>query len=241
MQLYFVRHGQSANNLLWDTSGSSKGRADDPELTPAGRAQAELVAKFLTEHTYEPALGAPADQNRTGFGITHIYCSLMVRAAGTGSAIARAAGLPLTAWEDLHEGGGIYVDDEESGLPLGRPGKTRAYLLENFPLLILPEGKYEQGWYNRPYETVDQRRERAKSVLCELKQRQSSSDRIVVITHGEFYNYFLAEMLGLPNPPQSPFWFALNNVGVTRIDFQDNAMVPMYMNRVDFLPTELLT
>jgi 2,3-bisphosphoglycerate-dependent phosphoglycerate mutase len=241
MQLYLVRHGQSENNLLWDQTASSKGRSDDPELTATGRTQAERLARFLTERPLNGDSGARSTQNRNGFGITHIYSSLMVRAVATGSAVARAAGLPLQAWEDFHEGGGIYLDDEASGQPLGQPGKDRAYFAAHYPELVLPDGKYEDGWYDRPYETVDQRRARARRVLCELSARQAAGDRIVAITHGEFYNYLLAEVFDLPNPPESRYWFALNNAGLTRIDFENNSIVPMYMNRVDFLPTELLT
>jgi broad specificity phosphatase PhoE len=46
MQLYFIRHGQSANNRLWDTTSSDEGRVEDPELTDAGQQQAKLVAQF---------------------------------------------------------------------------------------------------------------------------------------------------------------------------------------------------
>jgi 2,3-bisphosphoglycerate-dependent phosphoglycerate mutase len=242
MQLYFVRHGQSENNLLLDRSGTSKGRIEDPPLTEVGRRQAEAVGKFFSMPWSTDAPNALANQNRNGFGITCVYSSLMIRAVATGAAIARGAGVRLIGWEDLHEGGGIYLEDELSGEYVGLPGKDRAYFDAHHPELVLPDDSYEYGWWNRPHETVERRRERAEHVLCELKKRHGpQDDRVVAITHGEFYNYVLAALFNLPNPSEGRFWFALNNVAVTRIDFLGDAAMPIYMNRVDFLADDLVT
>ena len=104
MVLFFVRHGQSANNALYDTTGGDDGRVMDPELTPAGVQQAARVAETL--RCGQPLLRMNGSGGE-GFGLTHLYSSLMVRAAHTGQAIAQALGLPLLGWTDLHEGGGI--------------------------------------------------------------------------------------------------------------------------------------
>ncbi len=242
MELYLVRHGQSENNLLWDRTGASKGRSDDPALTLVGVSQAEAVAHFLANAQASRGDSASDLQNRNGFGISHVYCSLMIRAIGTGAAIARATNLPLVAWEELHEGGGIYLDDEVSGEPVGMPGKDRAYFAAHYPELELPDGLYTSGWWCRPFERPEHRRERAQRVLCELRRRHGDTqDRVAAVTHGEFYNYLLAGLFDLPSPAEGRFWFALNNVGVTRIDFRDSVVVPVYMNRVDFLPADLVT
>ena len=50
MQLYFIRHGQSENNLLWDQTRSDTGRVGDPELTSNGQLQANLVAQYLAKY-----------------------------------------------------------------------------------------------------------------------------------------------------------------------------------------------
>ena len=39
MQFYFIRHGQSTNNALWETTRSNKGRSEDPELSELGHLQ----------------------------------------------------------------------------------------------------------------------------------------------------------------------------------------------------------
>ena len=51
--------------------------------------------------------------NRGGFGFTHLYSSLMVRALATASYLSVALNVPLVVWEDLHEVGGIFVIDDE--------------------------------------------------------------------------------------------------------------------------------
>jgi 2,3-bisphosphoglycerate-dependent phosphoglycerate mutase len=242
MQLYLVRHGQSENNLLWDTTSSSQGRHEDPALTPVGRKQAETVAQFFSRSFVPGAPPAQQAQNRSGFGITHIYASLMDRAVATGSVISRALGLPLLAWEDLHEGGGIYLDNEATGEREGRPGRHRAYFNEHYPELVMEDGRHEFGWWNRPHETKSELAPRARRVYEDLLARHgATADRVIAITHGEFYTYLVAAMLDLPAPPEGKYWFPLNNAAVTRIDLSDGHVVPIYMNRAEFLPTELLT
>ena len=111
MQLYFIRHGQSENNALWDLTGNGDGRSEDPGLTDAGRQQAVMLASFLSQSSPGRSIGHWDPHNISGFDFTHIYTSLMVRAVETGLTVARALGLDLVANVDLHEGGGIYLND----------------------------------------------------------------------------------------------------------------------------------
>jgi 2,3-bisphosphoglycerate-dependent phosphoglycerate mutase len=240
MQFYFVRHGQSANNALYDRTGASTGRSHDPELTEIGWRQAECVAKFLAQSDPTVVITGRDPQNLAGFGITHLYCSLMVRAVGTGSAISEALGLPLHAWEDLHEEGGIYLDDAGTGQKVGKPGHNRAYFEANYPRLVLPQHMGDAGWWNRPYEEDDERPVRASRFLAELLARHGGTDhRVALVSHGGFYNHILAQVLGLLHPERH--WFVLNNTAITRLDFGETAVDVVYMNRVDHLPRELIS
>lgn len=249
MQLYLMRHAQSENNQLTEESVYHLKRKMDPELTELGQRQAAALARFLAQGDSGDSFRDPEDQDLPAndlthswgpFSLTHLYCSLMVRAVATGSAIAAELNLPLVAWPDWHEGGGIYLDDPESKEPVGYPGKNRAYFEQNYPNLILPESLGENGWWNRPYETRSERWERARRVLDDLLTRHSHpSDRVGVIIHGGFYNYFIKTLLGIA--PEQEIWFVMNNAAITRIDFEAQEIRIIYQNRLDYIPPELLS
>ena len=242
MQLYFIRHAQSTNNHLWDQTRSSVGRSDDPELTDTGWEQARAAATFVAREQRLAVSFAQSLQNIDGFHLTHVYASLMIRAITTGSLIARACHLRLVGLETIHEAGGIYEEDELSGERIGRAGQTRAYFKENFPECDLPECVTDEGWWNRPWEGPEARLPRARRVWDELRAKHGvSEDRVALVSHGAFYNYLLAAILDLPDPESTRRWFELNNCGITRIDVVGEHTSLRYMNRVDFLPPEIVT
>lgn len=238
MQLYYIRHAESENNRLWTETGSGDGRSPDPRLTALGRQQARRLAEFVRD----AGDGAPQDQfdlqNVQGFGFTHLYCSLMVRSVETGLPLARALDLPLRGWEDIHESGGIFVKEDDEFI--GQPGKSRAYFEERYPELVLPEDVNADGWWNRPFETREARRARARRVHDELLERHGGTeDRVVFISHAGFYNHLLRAILGLPDPDDH--WFFKNNGAITRIDFLPDATNVVYTNRLDYLPPDMIT
>jgi len=224
MQFYFIRHGQSVNNQLYETTGSDQGRSSDPELTEIGRQQAVLLADYL--HQEDTCL-------------TQLYTSLMVRAVSTGIVLADRLGLPLVAWPDLHEEGGIYLNDEV-GRHVGQPGKDKVFFEENFPGLVLPETMNASGWWNRPYEITSERPLRAQRFLQDLFTSHGGTDhRVAVISHGGFYNLVLTALLNLSN--NHHLWFHLNNTAITRFDFLPGRVDFVYHNRVCFLPRKFIT
>jgi 2,3-bisphosphoglycerate-dependent phosphoglycerate mutase len=246
MQLYYIRHAQSANNALWDRTGASVGRTMDPEVTDTGRKQAEILAHFISHRPPSPAaINGRDPMNMTGFGITHLYSSLMDRAVYTAWRMAEALNMPVYAWEDLHEEGGIYLNDEVTGEPAGKSGHDRLYFTEQYPRLVLPENFREGGWWNRPFETYELRRPRARRVYQEILSRHGgTSDRVALVSHGGFYNHFMAVVLGLPETASDNapgLLFAINNCAITRIDFEGDVTIVIYQNRLDFLPGELIT
>ncbi len=242
MQLYYIRHGQSANNLLWERTRSSDGRNDDPELTDLGRQQAEHVARFLSQPIEEDPSAGRDVYEMTGGGLTHLYTSLMVRSVATAVAIAGAVGLPLVGWADLHEEGGIYQTNEQRER-IGRPGKTRAYFLENYPSLVLPEEVTDAGWWNRPYEVEAERTARGQRVWQELIARHGNThDRVGLVSHGGFYNRFMEAVLNFSlRRPEGGAWLHMRNTAVSRLDYANGWVDLVYQNRVDFLPRELVT
>ncbi len=241
MNLYFVRHGQSANNAAWDATSNSNNRVEDPELTDIGQQQARYVAQFLAQAAPNANTAGRDHQNRRGFAITHVYTSLMTRAVATAYAIAGALGLPLIAWEDWHEAGGIYLDDPITGKKTGLPGKPRSYFERHYPGIILPDRLDEAGWWNRPYEDDAACRQRARRALADLLARHGNThDNVVVVSHGEFFNLFMAEVL--KSQSINGWWFVLNNASVSRLRFENEQETGIvYLNRVDFLPDALIT
>jgi broad specificity phosphatase PhoE len=242
MQLYMIRHGQSVNNHIWIRTGSNKGRNEDPDLTVTGERQAQALAQFIREADRK-AINSGMEYDVTnvnGFHLTHLYSSLMLRAVRTGAAIADKTGLPLTALDDLHEEGGIYLEDEETGEYRGMPGKDFRYLSSHFPNLSLPEAMNRNGWWNRPYEPVENRPLRAQRLLELLLARHGNgNDRVACVTHGGFYELLVKEILALQTT--SMIWFTFNNTAISRFDIFPDKRCVCYLNRTDFLPDALKT
>lgn len=241
MQLFFIRHAQSENNLLLDQTGSNEGRSADPELTELGYQQAQVLAEFLgNSQSTLKTNQAGVSQNIQVVQLTHLYTSLMIRAVATGVEISKTTGLPLVGWLDLHELGGIYQKNSQTGIKTGLPGYPRSYFEQRFPELILPYSVGEQGWWYRPHETEKQGLSRAGCVIQEIYARHGrSNDRIGLISHGDFYQMFLPVLFG-QTPGNLPF-FQLNNAAITRIDFEPNKIRVIYLNRMDYLPANLIT
>jgi 2,3-bisphosphoglycerate-dependent phosphoglycerate mutase len=241
MQLYFIRHAQSENNLLWDTNGSGDGRSEDPGLTSAGVNQIKFLADYLSQNGQIPNRIPRKDyHNRYGFNFTHLYTSPMVRAVETGYAVSKKINIPLTLWVDLHESGGVYLDTVD-GKTIDLAGKNKSYFREKFPGIIMDPLITNKGWWNKPFEESSDRSDRAKRVISKLLNNHSADDVIGLFSHGSFFNYFLA---ALSNQKKSDStWVELNNVGITRIDLNNEyeKINIVYVNKADFLPDELIT
>jgi 2,3-bisphosphoglycerate-dependent phosphoglycerate mutase len=248
MQLYFIRHAQSENNAHWgdDTYQES----EDPELTQLARKQAKHLARYLGQQQDLDEEIAWNPQNRHGFGLTHIYTSLMVRAIGTAAPVARSVDLPLVAWPEIHETGGIFSrcsEDEMAGLP----GKPRSFFESNFPELHLPGWLDETGWWgSQPFEEHEHRQPRAESVWREILSRHADRDgqpehRVALVSHGGFFMHLLTAAIEIEMRRIKEFdheyWFLMNNCGITRLDVTDGRVLVMYVNRTDFLPSHLIT
>jgi 2,3-bisphosphoglycerate-dependent phosphoglycerate mutase len=239
MQLYFIRHAQSTNNALYVSTGSSYGRDEDPELTELGIKQANELAEFLKKGN--PNGGARQEQEASkGFGLTHLYSSLMRRAVQTGWILAKQLDISLIAWKDLHEEGGIFRDDDATGESIGLPGRPRRYFETRYSGILLPDELDENGWWNHPRESTEEAMERAQRVLKILIERHGESrDRVAFVSHGGFYNLFVFSLLGLPFSVE--LWFTMNNAAVSRFDLFEGKVNPVYTNRMDFLPQDLIT
>ena len=246
MELYFIRHGQSVNNANWDASDYQE--SPDPTLTKNGHEQARLLAEFLKNHQTITNDNAWNIQNRYGFGLTHIYTSLMERAAFTAAPIAQALDLPLITWKEIHEEGGIYSRGDKANVQ-GLPGRPRSFFMENFRTIALPDDLDETGWWNRPYEAVEERQPRADQVFAELlarhkDQKGQPEHRVAFVSHGGFFMRLMGTMLKLPWRQAAHglrSWFVLNNCSISRFDIFADELSIAYINRTDYLPDHLIT
>jgi 2,3-bisphosphoglycerate-dependent phosphoglycerate mutase len=247
MQLYFIRHAQSVNNHIYLQTGSGDGRLADPPLTSLGQQQVAYLADFLSQGNLDLPDIFEDQHNVRGFGFTHLYTSLMERAVQTAVVVAAKLNLPLIAWEEIHEVGGIWLPTGEDGAPVGLAGPNRAYFAERYPRLQLPDWLGKTGWWNRPYEAVEQRPRRAQLVVQQLLERHGQTDdRVAIVSHGGFYTNLMSALLNLPAtsdtvPAAGQTWFSLANTAVSRIDFVDNGLRIVYLNRAEFLPREMVT
>lgn len=249
MQLYLIRHGQSTNNARWDSpEGGLYSRTSDPTLTEKGQRQAEALAEFLTfSKPGEEGYWRDA-QNRLGFGITHLYCSLMQRAIHTATIISSRLGLPLYSLLEAHEVGGVFVETVINDvIEISQEyGVTPEFLTRHYPDLLLSKPISENGWWRGGREDDSLPLKRAQEVLNYLKERHyGSEDRVALVTHGGFYNYLVRAMLQIaPHEPDNRklnFRLIYNNCALSRFDFVGDRIWMVYHNRTDFLPDELVT
>ncbi|MEM7114930.1 MAG: histidine phosphatase family protein [Chloroflexota bacterium] len=245
MKLYLIRHAQSANNAAYFSGDYHKQHNSDPEITPLGHQQAERVGQLLASPDLEPR--QPPDMaEKTDFGLTHLYCSLMTRAILTGGYIAQACQLPLQAHHDIFERLGIYSYND-AGERVGLAGPNRDYFAQRFPELQLPDSIGQEGWWNRPVETNEQFVARVARAAADIWQRHGdSNDCVGLVVHGDFIDQFVNEILDVPRRPANydSAWegnWAFHNTSVSRFDFVSGSPVVVYLNRVDHLPAEWIT
>ena len=229
MDLFLIRHGESANNALTDISQ----RVADPELTAKGRVQAERVAAYLAEGLHL----APAEREEDRPFFDRLYCSAMIRALHTAQAIGQAMESAPEIWVATHEMGGIYLDHGGERGTVGYPGLTRAKIAARFPTSIPSAEVGEDGWWDAGMETEEQAQRRAINVAADLLARAGEKTRIGLVTHGGFISLLLS---ALDNQTIDDSYYGHDNTGITRIALAPGSTtVVKYVNRTEHLPDEL--
>lgn len=245
MDLYIIRHAESANNRIAESTDYATfvaTRTADPPITELGVAQAERLACHLAESEH-PEFNRRAHRYARGYGISRLACSPMLRTLQTATPCARALGLPLEVWPDIFEQGGLFDGDPEAeGGARTYPGLSRAEMNAIFPGVVLPESITDMGWWKYGYEEMDACAERAGLVAERLHALAASEPQTVLalVTHGTFINHLLHNVLGLPSDTLMYFFHA--NTGITRVEFApDGYRVLRYANRVPHLDGESMS
>jgi len=254
MRVYLIRHGQSAGNANYldnvgDPSRGPEHHKPDPELTDVGHQQAKLLGEHLSHPEGEPVRYPwlrEEERIPVGFGITHVYCSLMLRSIQTAQYVAESCGLPLVAHTDLFEKDGLCDYDQDGNL-VGIPGLSKDYIAERFPDLQLPEDMNPDGWHDRPFETDDMFLERIKGLMPSFEERHGGTDDcIALVTHGDTMDQIVNELTGAARHSvhYGSHWCAnwvFLNTSVTRIDYVGGTRAIVYTNQTQHLPSELIT
>ncbi len=246
MQLLIIRHAESSNNKLalgLDYADYVRQRSADPTITEAGVRQVELLAQHLDGAT--PTYAAPTAKGR--YGITHLFCSPMLRTLQTVQPLAKTLGLRPTVWPDIHEHGGMFVGNPRTGdgLVIHR-GLTRAAILRDYPECDLPDTLTDEGWYVGNYEDMPSCYARAIRVARELRRRahrendQGQPSVVAIVSHGTFIDALIKALFN--QVPENKLFYFHNNTAISCIDFdKGGAIFLRYLNRTAHLPEELVT
>jgi broad specificity phosphatase PhoE len=247
MIVYVIRHAESANNRLALNLSYDEymlQRSADPPITELGERQIVLLADHLA--TYAEPL---PDKNwdGLGYGITHLFCSPMLRTLQTALPIVERTGIAPDVWVDIHEHGGMFRGNPHTGIDFEiYAGLSRREIGEKYPLYHLPEAITDAGWWTSGYEDMSGCYARAIRVARELRRRakrnaeEGREERIALVSHGTFMDTLLKAFFD--QIPGRNFYFQHYNTGITRIDFApDGTLFLRYINRTLHLPAEMLS
>lgn len=232
MNLLLIRHGQSTNNLLYAQTGASVGRSPDPPLTELGHAQAQALAEF-------------AAHDETLSRLTHLYSSLTTRAVQTAAPLARTLGLSVQGLTHAHETQGLFEHDE-AGVKRSVVGRTHADLQRDCRALLWPADlPGDQGWPGG-FEPDDHAAfsTRARAVVDALLDAHGPDDRVGLVTHGNFTQFLLQELLGRPGGYFMTFNTAttcltlMAGLQTTDAEVQNLTWLVRWVNRFDHLTPE---
>jgi 2,3-bisphosphoglycerate-dependent phosphoglycerate mutase len=219
MELYVIRHAQSANNALPEEQ-----RVEDPAITDLGHRQADALATWIKSISLDVLVTSP-----------------FRRTLQTTEYIRQQVDLAPLVWIDLHEQGGCYAGHEPSRYE-GRPGMTRHQILADFPGYQPEELIDESGWWKcRTYETFDMARQRARRLVARtLANFGGRNVRVAYIMHADFKRCFLQELLSAAD--SSPGVIGpIFNTAVSAIKLHSDTPQVSLFNSTVHLEEELLS
>ena len=218
MELYLIRHGQSTNNR-------GDARVPDPPLTELGRQQADRAGRALKH-----------------LGITHLYCSAMLRAVQTATIVGEHLELAPHIFVGLHEWGGIWKNRVNGGR-VQLPGLTRSQLRNVCSSVVLSDDVTDEGWCIQAFDAhgLAQRGNDEQMLglayknclrfIARLDQHHVGKDeKVGVILHGGSGSILLGAIFGLlPNEARSRF--PHNNAAITKIRRNPEHAQLLYQNQ----------
>ncbi len=241
IELFIIRHAESGNNALND----NRDRVVDPPITQLGERQSKILAQHLAMGATQDlvpgaAPGSARAQERKGYGITSLYCSPMLRSLQTAQPLKEALGLTPKVWVDIHERGGMFLDQGNDLGSVGYPGMTRSEILAGYPDYRLAPEITEDGWWNRGREDDATAGGRAIRVAEDLVAMSDTEDRVAIISHGAFINILFKALLD--QLPGNHIYYRHSNTGISRISIQKGRTTEVLsLNRLDHLPSDMVS
>lgn len=216
MELYLIRHAQSANNALPEPE-----RVPDPGITELGIRQALALGDRLRDARIDVLL-----------------TSAFRRALQTTRAVSASRSQEPEIWTDLFEQGGCY-DGHEEGKLRGAPGMNRAEISADFPGFKIPEDIGDEGWWrSRTYETWDEAIQRGKRQVARLIREFGDTDQcIACVIHADIKSMMVDELLGQSLQLAN----RLRNTGVSHFVIRDRKVEKTLLDDVSHLPKEMIT
>ncbi len=222
LEVYLIRHGQSVNNAIADSSQW----LPDPPLTPIGTQQANWLADHL----------------KTDNRIIQLYTSPLLRALQTTRPIAAALGLQPHLWIDIHEHGGVV---QEGSPVINQMGLTREEIAAACPGIFILHGLAEMGWWRtgEGFEPKAELYARCARVAQSLHTRARSlspdmPECVALVSHGLFISRLIKTIFAVDN---DAYYYLHHNTGITRIDYLDGQPIMRYTNKTVHLPPDYLT
>ena len=199
MRFVVIRHGQSGNNLLWETTGSESGRHPDTPLTDTGHQQAALLAKNL--------------KAVLPWRVDAIYTSLMARAVQTAAPVAAALDLPLIGRTDMFEVGGPFELNLATLERSPYPGASAAELRALSDRIVLPDGATAHGWWKGPVENeTDGPVNRARRLITDIRAKHHDNTTVALVSHGYFSQFLFREFMSIDSMPG---WVEIHNTSLS--------------------------
>ena len=226
MELFLIRHGQSANNLREQVlaehpRATPAPRMADPPLTDLGELQARLAGESLREE-----------------GITRLYCGPMLRTLQTAQIVGAALDLSPHVFVGLHEWGGVW-EPRADGTSVQLPGLTRMEMSTMFPGVVLPAGVTDRGWWFHDREgdraMLQLAHRNAVSFVAHLEAHHVGTEqRIGAVLHGGSGSSLVGALVGVPQDVMHAR-FSHDNTGISRISITPQRRQIRYLNRTDHL------
>ena len=229
MELYLIRHGQSANNLRAQalaehprtTPAAAAPRMADPPLTDLGELQARLAGESLRDE-----------------GVTRLYCGPMLRTLQTAQTVGAMLDLSPHVFVGLHEWGGVWEPRDE-GNSVQLPGLTRKEMSAMFSGFVLPADVTDRGWWFHDCEgdraMLQLANRNAVSFVAHLEAHHVDTEqRVGAVLHGGSGSSLVGALVGVPQDVMYAR-FTHENTGISRISITLQRRQIRYLNRTAHL------